>query len=247
MKDNTVSSGSEVVAILHSGGLDSTALLGWILSSGDIPFIINIDYGAANNIAERRAVGNIIRWYEDRAFNIRDVALEISNSVMFAEQVSKEMPDATFDEMGEDNQTIFPGRNALLISMAASAALARNINVLVAGMASHDQEANFPDCSETFISAMRETLAEGYGLRFRTPFWIRSRAEVIRASYEHKVPLHLSYSCYRGGPTHCGKCPTCYSRRQSFVDAGFSDPTTYAHMPPEASETKLEVWDVQDW
>jgi len=248
MKDNTISSGSDVIAVLCSGGIDSTALIGYVLSEGDIPLIINIDYGAANNWAEAKAVEQVKHWYIQRGYTMRALGLTIDNMVMFAEQVSRDTPDLEFDQIGKDNPTIFPGRNALLISMAAAAALARNIKVLYAGMAQHDEEANFPDCSQRFLIYLKDALYTGYKMLFITPFWHRTRAEVIREAYKYKVPLHLTYSCYRGGPTHCGKCPACYSRRQSFMDAGFIDPTTYAQMPPKVPGVGCwEEWNVQDW
>lgn len=243
--DNTVSSGSEVIGLLMSGGLDSTALLGYILNQGDIPFVINIDYNAANNWAEIKAIDNILRWYEKKAYAIIRYRLTLPNDLMFAEQTSAQIPGETFEEMGEDNKTIFAGRNALLISMAAAACIARNIGALYAGMGQHDEEANFPDCSSEFLYYMKAALDTGYEFYFETPFWCKSRSEVIQRAHHYKVPLHLSYSCYRGGPTHCGRCAACYSRQVSFMKAGFHDPTRYA--VPYKIEAPLEEWNVQDW
>ena len=247
MKDNTLSSGSEVVGLLYSGGLDSAVVLGYLLAEGDIPFLINIDYGATQNFQENIAMQNVLSWYGVRGYTIRNYEAVIPNGVMFAEQVSRGIPDKKFDEM-EENTTIYAGRNAVLISMAAAICISRNIRYLYAGMGAHDAD-DFPDCSEPFIRRMRGALAHGYELAFRTPLLIPpiSRADAIRGAYASRVPLHLTYSCYRGTAEHCGACPTCYGRQESFQAAGFIDPTPYRKPFVQLLPIELEEWDVSNW
>ena len=36
-----------------------------------------------------------------------------------------------------------------------------------------------------------------------------------------------TYSCYKGGEKHCGKCGTCRERIEALHDAGIEDPTEY--------------------
>ena len=48
---------------------------------------------------------------------------------------------------------------------------------------------------------------------------------------EHGKALGLdyseTYSCYKGGEKHCGKCGTCRERIQALKDAGIVDTTEY--------------------
>ena len=37
----------------------------------------------------------------------------------------------------------------------------------------------------------------------------------------------LTYSCYKGGKRHCGKCGTCVERKEAFEIAKVKDPTDY--------------------
>ena len=43
--------------------------------------------------------------------------------------------------------------------------------------------------------------------------------------------LNLNYaetwSCYKGGEKHCGKCGTCVERKEALRDAGIEDQTEY--------------------
>lgn len=41
------------------------------------------------------------------------------------------------------------------------------------------------------------------------------------------VDYSKTYSCYKGGEKHCGKCGTCVERKEALHDAGIEDPTEY--------------------
>ena len=36
-----------------------------------------------------------------------------------------------------------------------------------------------------------------------------------------------TWSCYKGGEIHCGKCGTCRERKEALADAGITDLTQY--------------------
>ena len=46
------------------------------------------------------------------------------------------------------------------------------------------------------------------------------------------VDFGRTWSCYKGGAKHCGKCGTCVERREAFLLAGLPDPTAYESTPP---------------
>jgi len=50
------------------------------------------------------------------------------------------------------------------------------------------------------------------------------------------VDFARTWSCYKGGEIHCGRCGTCVERREAFLVAGLPDPTIYAStdaLPPK--------------
>jgi 7-cyano-7-deazaguanine synthase len=54
------------------------------------------------------------------------------------------------------------------------------------------------------------------------------------------VDFSRTWSCYKGGPVHCGKCGTCVERREAFIQAGLADPTVYLSteaLPQKPAET----------
>ena len=49
------------------------------------------------------------------------------------------------------------------------------------------------------------------------------------ARHGKKIGLNYAetWSCYKGGEKHCGKCGTCVERKEALHDAGIDDPTEY--------------------
>ena len=60
-----------------------------------------------------------------------------------------------------------------------------------------------------------------------TPFVNRSKAEIVAAGRDLGVPFAETWSCYKGGERHCGRCGTCVERQEAFAVAGVADPTSY--------------------
>ena len=41
------------------------------------------------------------------------------------------------------------------------------------------------------------------------------------------VDFARTWSCYKGGELHCGRCGTCVERKEAFALEGLEDPTEY--------------------
>ena len=76
---------------------------------------------------------------------------------------------------------------------------------------------------------MQAQALDGFAeVRLLAPFVERSKADIVRAGAEAGTPFAQTWSCYKGGDLHCGRCGTCVERREAFDIAGVSDPTVYA-------------------
>jgi 7-cyano-7-deazaguanine synthase len=60
------------------------------------------------------------------------------------------------------------------------------------------------------------------------PFITMTKGEIAAAGVKLGVNFARTWSCYKGGEIHCGKCGTCVERREAFALAGVRDPTVYA-------------------
>ena len=98
----------------------------------------------------------------------------------------------------------------------------------------YGDHAVYPDCRADFISNMCEAMIQGtYGsVEIDSPFCTITKTDIAKIGDELGVNWEETYSCYKGGHIHCGRCSTCYERREAFVDAGVDDPTEYLDKTP---------------
>lgn len=64
-------------------------------------------------------------------------------------------------------------------------------------------------------------------VKFEAPFVDMDKAGIAKLGAELGVDFRDTYSCYKGGEKHCGRCGTCVERKEAFELAGIEDPTEY--------------------
>jgi 7-cyano-7-deazaguanine synthase len=130
-------------------------------------------------------------------------------------------------------RTVVPFRNGIMLAIAGGFAESVGAEGLV--IAAHGGDhAIYPDCREDFMRAMGDALRLGTyaGIRLLRPFIAMNKGEIAATGARLGVDLGQTWSCYKGGAIHCGKCGTCVERREAFLQAGLADPTTYEATPP---------------
>jgi 7-cyano-7-deazaguanine synthase len=98
----------------------------------------------------------------------------------------------------------------------------------------------YPDCREDFMQAMSDAMRLGTyaDVQLLRPFIAKTKGQIAGEGARLGVDFARTWSCYKGGPIHCGQCGTCVERREAFLEAGLVDPTVYAStgpMPPKPS------------
>ena len=127
-------------------------------------------------------------------------------------------------------QTVVPGRNTIMLSIAmgvAESALGEgDVATVYYGAHSGDHHI-YPDCRPEFADALAAAfmLCDWKHIDLSRPFIQLTKTEVAALGKELGVPFEETWSCYKGGEVHCGKCGTCVERKEAL--AGF-DPTKYA-------------------
>ena len=61
----------------------------------------------------------------------------------------------------------------------------------------------------------------------KAPYTNITKTDIAKIGGKIGVDYSHTYSCYKGGDVHCGKCGTCIERKEAFRDAGINDPTKY--------------------
>ena len=141
--------------------------------------------------------------------------------------------------------TYVPLRNTIFLSLAAAYLESQVLHAIeVENVSPGDVQAliymapnaidysGYPDCRPEFFEKMGESL--GYGSKLWTEYHVplqielpiieMSKADIVRFGMELKAPLELTWSCYQGGETPCGRCDSCILRANGFKDAGYPDP-----------------------
>lgn len=209
------------VLIIYSGGMDSTVLLHKFKDR--IGLAVTFNYGSKHNAQEGiRAASNC------KALDIPHYMV----SLPFIHQHFKsnllsgqdEIPEGHYEEQSM-KKTVVPFRNGIMLSIAAGIAESNGLKYIA--IANHDGDhAIYPDCREEFIEAMAMAIGTGMdvGITIFSPFTMNKKREIALLGQKIGVDFNQTYSCYKGGETHCGRCGTCVERKEALE--GF-DPTTY--------------------
>ena len=145
------------------------------------------------------------------------------------------VPDGHY---AEENMklTVVPNRNSIMLNIAAAYAITNEASAIATAVHSGDHFI-YPDCRPAFIDALENLLRvanDGFlpaDFQVLAPYVHISKDRICARGAELDVPWLDTWSCYKGGETHCGSCGTCFERREAFTLAGISDPTPYLAEP----------------
>jgi 7-cyano-7-deazaguanine synthase len=218
------------VVVLCSGGMDSVTALYWARVHHRVVAAVSFDYGAKHNARE---IPFAAEHAAKTGTSHQVIALPFINE-LFASDLLKTggaVPEGHY-EAANMKQTVVPFRNAIMLSIATGYAESRGAAALVIAAHSGDHVI-YPDCREEFMQAMGDAMRLGTyaNVALLRPFIALDKAAIAQTGAGLGVDLGRTWSCYKGGAVHCGKCGTCVERREAFVRAGLADPTPYESTP----------------
>ena len=214
--------------VLFSGGLDSTVLVQQLIHDQASVRLLSINYGQRHKkeLSHSARIATSMN-LPHRILDLPDLAELLSGSSLTDSSV--ELPEGHYAEESMKS-TVVPNRNMILLAMAAGYALSIDFDT-VAYAAHAGDHTIYPDCRPVFADAMQNALqlADWKDLRLHRPFVNLTKAELVRIGAKLGAPLHLTWSCYAGDESHCGKCGTCVERKEAFEVAKITDPTEYVY------------------
>ena len=137
------------------------------------------------------------------------------------------IPEGNYDEENMKS-TVVPFRNGIMLSIAAGVAESNGLKYVM--MANHGGDHTiYPDCRPEFVSAMSEATRLGTypGIEVLAPYTGITKSDLARHGKALGIDYAETWSCYKGGEHHCGKCGTCRERIEALADAGIEDHTVY--------------------
>ncbi len=214
--------------VICSGGLDSVSLAHITANEQQLTRLISFDYGQRHrkelDFAEATAQRLGVPFH---LIDMRGIGAALSGSALTD---NIDVPDGHY---AEDTMriTVVPNRNAIMLSIGFGIAAANGDEAVATAVHGGDHFI-YPDCRPGFtraFDAMQQAALDGYAdVRLHTPFVEQSKADIVRKGAQHGTPFAETWSCYKGGENHCGRCGTCVERREAFYLAEVSDPTVYA-------------------
>lgn len=137
------------------------------------------------------------------------------------------IPEGNYDDENMKS-TVVPFRNGIMLSIAAGVAESNGLKNVM--MANHGGDHTiYPDCRPEFVSAMSEATRLGTypGIEVLAPYTGITKSDIARHGKALGIDYAETWSCYKGGEHHCGKCGTCRERIEALADAGIEDHTVY--------------------
>ncbi|MCF0159206.1 MAG: 7-cyano-7-deazaguanine synthase QueC [Bacteroidaceae bacterium] len=211
--------------IIVSGGMDSVTLLHEY--ADDIALAVTFDYGSKHNANEIP-----FAQLHCRRLGIRHIVIPLAFMVEhFQSSLLKggdEIPEGNYNDENMKS-TVVPFRNGIMLSIACGLAESNGLTQVM--LANHfGDHAIYPDCREGFVNAMSQAMQEGTyeHIRIVAPYTTLTKSEIARRGKRLGINYAETWSCYKGGEKHCGKCGTCTERKEALRDAGIEDPTEYS-------------------
>jgi len=213
--------------VVCSGGLDSVTLAYKVAREHQLAGLVSFDYGQRHKKELPFAAGAADDLGVPHSIiDIANVGAELSGSAL-TDDVA--VPDGHYAEESM-KVTVVPNRNAIMLAIAYGVASARGLDAVATAVHGGDHFV-YPDCRPGFIAAfseMQNAALEGLSeIQLYTPFLQNDKSFIAAEAARLSVPIEKTWSCYKGGEIHCGRCGTCVERREAFHLAGAHDPTIY--------------------
>ena len=210
--------------IVLSGGMDSVTLL--YEFRANIALAVTFDYGSNHN---RREI-EFARMHCER-LGIEHIVIPLDFMAKYFKssllEGAEAIPEGNYDDENMKS-TVVPFRNGIMLAIAAGIAESNGLDHVM--IANHGGDhAIYPDCRPEFISAMSSATSAGSynGVTVIAPYTSITKGDIARKGKELGIDYTETWSCYKGGDKHCGKCGTCVERKEALRDAGIEDFTEY--------------------
>ncbi|MCC7305666.1 MAG: 7-cyano-7-deazaguanine synthase QueC [Alphaproteobacteria bacterium] len=213
--------------VICSGGLDSVTLAHKVAKEHALSALVSFDYGQRHKKELDFAAACARRLNVPHSLlDIGQIGKSLSGSAL-TDDIA--VPDGHYAEESM-KITVVPNRNAIMLAVAYGIASAKKCDAVAAAFHGGDHFI-YPDCRPGFVKTfetMQNHALEGLSdIKLYTPFLSMTKAQIVSEGAKLNVPFAETWSCYKGGDLHCGRCGTCVERREAFHIAEVIDPTIY--------------------
>lgn len=211
-------------AIIVSGGMDSITLL--YDHKDEIALGISFDYGSNHNAREIP----FAKMHCER-LGIKHITINLDFMHQYFKSSLLDGAEAIPEgHYADDNMksTVVPFRNGIMLAIAIGIAESNNLDQVF--IANHGGDHTiYPDCRPEFINAIDAAATAGTynNVKVIAPYTKMTKSDIARIGKRLGIDYAETWSCYKGGEVHCGKCGTCVERKEALAEAGIEDKTIY--------------------
>lgn len=211
-------------AIIVSGGMDSITLL--YDHKDEIALGISFDYGSNHNAREIP----FAKMHCER-LGIKHITINLDFMHQYFKSSLLDGAEAIPEgHYADDNMksTVVPFRNGIMLAIAIGIAESNNLDQVF--IANHGGDHTiYPDCRPKFINAIDAAATAGTynNVKVIAPYTKITKSDIARIGERLGIDYTETWSCYKGGEVHCGKCGTCVERKEALAEAGIEDKTIY--------------------
>lgn len=211
-------------AIIVSGGMDSITLL--YDHKDEIALGISFDYGSNHNAREIP----FAKMHCER-LGIKHITINLDFMHQYFKSSLLDGAEAIPEgHYADDNMksTVVPFRNGIMLAIAIGIAESNNLDQVF--IANHGGDHTiYPDCRPEFINAIDVAATAGTynNVKVIAPYTKITKSDIARIGKRLGIDYAETWSCYKGGEVHCGKCGTCVERKEALAEAGIEDKTIY--------------------
>lgn len=211
-------------AIIVSGGMDSITLL--YDHKDEIALGISFDYGSNHNAREIP----FAKMHCER-LGIKHITINLDFMHQYFKSSLLDGAEAIPEgHYADDNMksTVVPFRNGIMLAIAIGIAESNDLDQVF--IANHGGDHTiYPDCRPEFINAIDAAATAGTynNVKVIAPYTKITKSDIARIGERLGIDYAETWSCYKGGEVHCGKCGTCVERKEALAEAGIEDKTIY--------------------
>ena len=210
--------------LILSGGMDSVTLL--YDYQERIALAISFDYGSNHNAREIP----FARMHCERLGISHHVIPLDFMTTYFRSSLLSGADDIPEGHYADENMksTVVPFRNGIMLAIATGMAETNDLSYVM--MANHGGDHTiYPDCRPDFVEAFDAAAHAGTfnGVHLLSPYCHMTKSQIAARGHELGINYAETWSCYKGGDKHCGRCGTCIERKEALAEAGIPDPTDY--------------------
>lgn len=222
------------VLVVLSGGQDSVTCLFWAVKEFGRKNVLSVSFNYGQKHAIELKSAEKVATLAGVPFEVVDVPGILRGSSPLTNPNVELEKYENFEQMEKTigdriELTFVPMRNAFFLTLAANYAIANGVRTLVTGVCGEDN-ANYPDCRQSFISAQQLTINLALGIQdfeILTPLMYLSKAATVHLALKTEgaySALAYSHTSYDGKYPPTDNNHSNVLRAQGFLAAGVPDP-----------------------